>query len=91
MGRGAGGSCGRGAEWIVSDGGGLQLVLDGRRAGKALATIGVDDAEKLAAELRGRGLEAALAPQSGRYRLVQVKDPDGNQLTFAQDTERGAK
>jgi predicted enzyme related to lactoylglutathione lyase len=73
------------AEWRLANGGGIQLVLDQERAGRSLATIAVSDVDELTAELGSRGVPAkAQTTSSGQYRLAQVRDPDGNVLTFAQ-------
>jgi predicted enzyme related to lactoylglutathione lyase len=74
------------AEWMLSSGGGVQLVLSKENKGRSMVTLGVHDIEALASEVKSRGIETNVtAPGEGRYRLAQVKDPDGNVLTFAQD------
>jgi predicted enzyme related to lactoylglutathione lyase len=79
------------AEWKLGAGG-VQLVLDRERAGKSMVTIGVADIEALVAELGERGIQAtATAPGEGPFRLAQLKDADGNQLTFAQDQRTNKK
>jgi uncharacterized protein YndB with AHSA1/START domain/predicted enzyme related to lactoylglutathione lyase len=78
------------AEWRLTQGGSLQLVLDKERAGKSMVTIGVSDIDELAADLQSKGLEAkAGGTPSGKFRLAQIRDPDGNLLTFAQDQRKG--
>jgi glyoxylase I family protein len=77
------------AEWFLVEGGAIQLVLDKQRAGKSMATLGVVDIEAVVSELKARGIEAsATKPGDGPFRLAQLKDPDGNLLTFAQDQRK---
>jgi catechol 2,3-dioxygenase-like lactoylglutathione lyase family enzyme len=73
------------AEWRLASGGSIQLILDKERAGKSMTTIAVRDIEQLVTDLDARGVTTkASPPGSGMYRLAQVRDPDGNLLTFAQ-------
>lgn len=73
------------AEWQLASGGSLQLVSDPARAGKSIATIGVSDIDTLVADLNASGIKAeATPPSSSMFRLAQVRDPDGNLLTFSQ-------
>jgi predicted enzyme related to lactoylglutathione lyase len=77
------------AEWMLSPGGGIQLVLSNENTGRSMVTLGVSDIESLVSELESRGIEtAATAPGEGRFRIAQVRDPEGNLLTFAQDQKR---
>ncbi|GMA31025.1 VOC family protein [Litorihabitans aurantiacus] len=74
-------------EWSFPDGGGLQLVDDGERAGSGGVTLGVEDVDAELAEIAGRGLEvpdAATVP-SGQFRIAMLQDPDGNGVVLAQD------
>lgn len=74
------------AEWRLQSHCGLQLVADKERAGRSMVTIGVADIERLVADIGSRGIEAhATPPGQGPYRLAQVRDPDGNLVTFSQD------
>jgi predicted enzyme related to lactoylglutathione lyase len=73
------------AEWRLAKGGSIQLVLDKERAGRSMTTIAVSDIDKLTADLGSRGVSTkAQTTSSGLYRFAQVRDPDGNLLTFAQ-------
>jgi glyoxylase I family protein len=76
------------AEWMLNSGGGVQLVLSNENTGRSMVTLGVSDIEALVSELKSRGIDtAATAPGTGRFRIAQVKDPEGNVLTFAQDQQ----
>jgi catechol 2,3-dioxygenase-like lactoylglutathione lyase family enzyme len=73
------------AEWRIATGGAIQVILDKDRAGKSMTTIAVADIDKLVADLGSRGVTTkASAKGDGPYRLAQVRDPDGNLLTFSQ-------
>ncbi|MET0390132.1 MAG: VOC family protein [Polyangiales bacterium] len=73
------------AEWQLTNGGGVQLVHDAKRAGKSMLTLDVQDLTQLIADCKTRGITAhPTGPNQGPYDLAQVKDPDGNLLTFAQ-------
>jgi catechol 2,3-dioxygenase-like lactoylglutathione lyase family enzyme len=74
------------AEWRLADGGGIQLVLDQERAGRSMVTLGVRNLDDVVSDLASRGVVVqATAPGSGPFRLAQLRDPDGNLLTFSQD------
>jgi len=73
------------AEWRLTQGGGVQLVLDPTRAGRSMLTVGLGDLDEAIEETRTRGIELKrLDVTTGPYSLAQVADPDGNVLTFAQ-------
>jgi hypothetical protein len=75
------------AEWYLLGRAGVQLVQDGERAGKSMATIGINSVDQLVAELAERGVGVtATPPGSGAFRLVRLPDPNGNIVTFAEDT-----
>jgi len=76
------------AEWKLSSGGSIQVVHDPERAGKSMITIGIGDADALVRDLATRDIRAEVASPGGDFRLVQIKDVDGNQLTFAEDQRR---
>jgi predicted enzyme related to lactoylglutathione lyase len=53
------------------------------------AWIGVEDAEGLAAELRGRGAKIRHPPTNYPWAYeMQVEDPDGNVLRFGSDSKK---
>lgn len=73
------------AEWRLTSGGGVQLVLDDKRAGRSRATLGLHDLDRTVEDAKARGIELVpLDVSSGPFKLAQVTDPDGNVLTFAQ-------
>jgi catechol 2,3-dioxygenase-like lactoylglutathione lyase family enzyme len=52
----------------------------------AVAHVDVDDVKSLADELRGNGVDVGVVVElHGEMRLLDVFDPDGNRLEFAQD------
>jgi predicted enzyme related to lactoylglutathione lyase len=77
------------AEWRLTDGGGVQLVLDQKRAGKSMVTVGVSDLDAVIKDCETAGVQAKrMNTGSGPFLLAQVSDPDGNVLTFAQRNPR---
>jgi catechol 2,3-dioxygenase-like lactoylglutathione lyase family enzyme len=78
------------AEWQITANGGLQLVRNASRAGKAFVTLGVVDLEGHLAYLAGRGLAAGVITE-GRteggqpLRIASITDPEGNRITFAEE------
>lgn len=77
---------GEAAEWHVTAGGSIQVVLDAERAGSGMVTLAVDDMDEQVAVLAARGLTlAAVDAASGMFRIATIADPEGNAITFAQD------
>ena len=77
------------AVWRVTDHAWVYVVAVERsvaeRAGGALLTILVDDLEDQVAQLAGRGLPVGpIDMLPGAARKVEVSDPEGNRITFAQ-------
>ncbi len=70
------------AEWQITDSGWLQVYEDAGKAGSSYLTLGVDDLDEQLAALATRGVEAEEIPADAPMRLAQVKDPDGNVITF---------
>ena len=70
-------------EWYFGSGG-VQLVADAPRAGYSLLTMIVSSLERTRADLRIRRL--TLGPASGGTiaTIAQIRDPEGNQITFAE-------
>jgi hypothetical protein len=70
-------------EWYFVNGG-VQLVADAERAGRSLLTVVVSNLDVTRAEMQTRDL--ALGPASGGdfATVAQIRDPDGNQITFAE-------
>ena len=61
------------------------VVADADRAGKALLTLMVDNLDRQVAELKERGIAVgAIETQPGRYRKVEIIDPEGNTISFGQ-------
>ncbi len=72
------------AEWKIADGGWLQVFNDAERAGSSFLTLGVNDLDEQIADLASRDLSAEEIPADAPMRLAQIKDPDGNVITFGQ-------
>ncbi len=72
------------AEWKLTGDGWLQVFQDAERAGRSFLTLAVDDLDAQVAELAGRDLILEELPADAPMRLAQIKDPDGNQITFGQ-------
>jgi predicted enzyme related to lactoylglutathione lyase len=70
-------------EWYFANGG-VQLVADAERAGRSMLTLIVSDLEAARAELQTRHLSLGPATASDFAIVAQIRDPDGNQLTFAE-------
>ena len=70
-------------EWYFGSGG-VQVVADPQRAGCSMFTMIVSSLERTRADLLGRRL--TLGPSSGGdvATIAQIRDPDGNQITFAE-------
>ena len=64
--------------------GGVQLVTDAQRSGNSLLTMIVSSLDRTRTDLRIRRL--TLGPASGGYAatIAQIRDPEGNQITFAE-------
>jgi catechol 2,3-dioxygenase-like lactoylglutathione lyase family enzyme len=57
----------------------------------AVAHVDVDDVKHVAGELRETGVEVGVVVElHGEMRLLDVFDPDGNRLEFAQDVGSGS-
>lgn len=76
------------AEWRLAGGGWVQVVSDAGQPGASMLTLEVDDLDATMAELAARDIavtEMNLPDRTDSLRLAQVRDPDGNVITFAQD------
>ncbi|MEX0665744.1 MAG: VOC family protein [Acidimicrobiia bacterium] len=71
-------------EWKVTDDGWLQVFQDAERAGTSYLTLGVDGLDEQIAELAARDLTLEEIEADPPMRLAQIKDPDGNLITFGQ-------
>jgi catechol 2,3-dioxygenase-like lactoylglutathione lyase family enzyme len=55
-----------------------------------VAHVDVDDVKRLAEELRASGVEVGVVLElHGEIRLLDVFDPDGNRIEFAQELKTG--
>jgi glyoxylase I family protein len=69
-------------EWYFGSGG-VQLVDDAQRAGFSLLTMIVSSLDRTRADLHIRRL--TLGPAAGHdVAIAQIRDPEGNQITFAE-------
>jgi len=74
--------------WVKLERSGMEIGLaegDPQEDG-GVAHIEVDDVKAVADELRGQGVEVGVVLElHGEMRLLDVFDPDGNRLQFAQE------
>jgi catechol 2,3-dioxygenase-like lactoylglutathione lyase family enzyme len=71
--------------WQLTDDGWLYVVEEGKRAGKGLATLLVDDLDARIGQLNERGIEAGEVERlSETTRKLVVIDPDGNRITLGE-------
>jgi catechol 2,3-dioxygenase-like lactoylglutathione lyase family enzyme len=83
----------RNASWGTDDftsvnhsGGAIYLCRGDQGRGGAWLWIGVEDVEKLHADLKARGVRIRLEPTNYPWALeMQVEDPDSNVLRFGSD------
>jgi predicted enzyme related to lactoylglutathione lyase len=74
------------AEWHLSPGGSLQLVLNPKDAGQSMVTLGVDDIEEVIRTAADAGIALDTSMSNERpFRLAIAVDGEGNRITFAQD------
>jgi len=74
------------AEWQIAATAWLQLIEDPDRAGKSALRIGVDDLEAQIAELADAGITVSEPVViADLVKVVDVADPDGNEVSFVQD------
>ena len=72
-------------EWHLGDGFGVQVFAERERAGRSTIVLPVDDLDGEAGRLREAGLgEGAPQPATG-FRILPLKDPDGNRVVLAGD------
>ena len=85
--------------YVDSDGSWVKLERDGMEIGLAegepqedsgVAHVDVQDVKAVAEELRNDGVEVGVVFElHGEMRLLDVFDPDGNRLQFAQELSAG--
>src|SRR4051794_4503212 len=78
------------AVWRLTASGAVYVVQDPKRAGSGLLTIAVDDLDTQERRLRGAGLPVEELVSDNAPRRLVVKDPDGNTITFFQDSGNAA-
>lgn len=79
------------AMWQVAGAGWLYVVHDPSRAGKALVTMLVDDLPKHVAGLAQRGIVAGpMETEPGKFRRVEIAEPDGNMIAIGEDLSSDA-
>ena len=80
------------AEWQFADGGALQVFVDKERAGRSSVTFVVTSVDEQIAALTAGGVQIINTTNSAVARTAVVKDPDCNQIVFAQPlTDRVAR
>jgi catechol 2,3-dioxygenase-like lactoylglutathione lyase family enzyme len=76
--------------WQVAEAAWLYVVVDGSRAGQALAAVSVPDLDAALAALASRGIEPSIVEQVGPgTRKATVLDPDGNTVGVIEVREAG--
>ena len=73
-------------EWQIAATAWLQLAEDHDRAGKTAVRLGVDDLAAQVSALHAEGIETGeLVVIADLVEVVDVADPDGNEVSFVQD------
>jgi catechol 2,3-dioxygenase-like lactoylglutathione lyase family enzyme len=72
------------AEWAFPRGGWIQVFADPDRAGKSSVTFSVSDLKTQADHLRSLGIAVGDLQESKQVKTLIIRDPDGNQLVFAE-------
>jgi ketosteroid isomerase-like protein/predicted enzyme related to lactoylglutathione lyase len=70
-------------EWYFGAGG-VQLVQDGKRGGRSMLTLIVDDIDETRRSLAKQGLTLGAASGGDFATIAQIKDHEGNVITFSQ-------
>jgi hypothetical protein len=74
------------ADWQITATAWLQVVEDPERAGRTAVRFGVDNLETQVAELNAAGMtQGELVVIADMVKVVDVADPDGNEVSFVQD------
>jgi hypothetical protein len=72
--------------WQLTETAWIYVVTDPDRAGRSLLTVIVDDLEALVAGVAERGVETGeMETFAEVMRKVEIFDPDGNRITFAEN------
>lgn len=72
------------AEWTLPRGGGLQVFADPERAGRSSVTFVVTDLDRQLEALKRGDVAIDKTTSTAAVRTAIVRDPDGNQIVFAQ-------
>ena len=79
------------AEWHYPQGGGIQLIYDRTSAESAYLTLVVDSLDDRLAALKAEGITfGPIQGTPGLVKVATVTDPEGNQITFAEDLTDGS-
>jgi predicted enzyme related to lactoylglutathione lyase len=76
------------AEWQFAGGGALQVFEDKDRAGRSSITFVVDSVDDHIAQLTASGIAIVRTTNSARAKTATVRDPDRNQVVFAQPIDQ---
>lgn len=71
-------------EWKFERGGWVQVFEDAARAGSSSVTLVETDMAGRIKDLEDKGIEIVSKTNSEQIKIAIVKDPDGNQIVFAQ-------
>ncbi len=73
--------------WVTTERAGMEIGLaEGEPSEDGVAHVEVDDLKQEAERLRDAGVEVGIVVElGGEIRLLDVFDPDGNRLQFAQE------
>jgi catechol 2,3-dioxygenase-like lactoylglutathione lyase family enzyme len=76
--------------WVTTERGGMEIGLaQGEPLDAGVAHVEVDDLKAEAERLREAGVDIGIVVELGaEIRLLDVFDPDGNRLQFAQELRR---
>ena len=75
------------AEFSFDKGGWLQIFEDRERVGQSSVTLAVSNLEKHIRELKEQGVDVGDVSQTDYVATAVVKDPDGNQIVFAESRD----
>ena len=78
------------AEWNLAQAGWLQVALDPVNAGRTSVVVTVHDANAQRLVCSKAGLNPGDVQDLGVVKLVELKDPDGNNVVFVQEVQAPA-
>jgi predicted enzyme related to lactoylglutathione lyase len=76
------------AEWKFDKGGWIQVFADANRRGRSSVTLVVDDMDAQLHSLKEKKIDIGATSSGETVKTAIVKDPDGNQIVFAQGFDR---